>query len=253
MPVVATYKLSELDGFLDKHLGELQNSRVVRHNLRRSSDLKTYTSPRYGNWNVGRGVTIFINKIPVVTDANKYVMQATREELTYYDADGNVKKVAFSINKSGAITFDVPLKVEDEVEADFSFRMADRDALHQELYHGLLTVQEMLYKTFDPACLPAVVINMVISAAHMHFFESMNTEASLLYDYKTQEQSHSKSQVGEAMRANIKAMEESLRQSARRVLWAIGNGRARSVISVKQRYVSSPSLQGYRGANQDGV
>lgn len=244
MALVATYKLSELDGFLDSHLGELQNSRVVRHNLRRSADLKTYTSPRYGNWNVGRGVTIFINKIPVVTEKNKYSMQIVREEITFFDADGNKKAKAFAINKAGAIVFDTPLKPEDEVEADFSFRFADREALHQELYHGLLSVQEMLYRDFDPACLPAAIINMVIDASHMHFYEGMNTEASLLYDYKTQEQSHSKSQVGDSLRKNIEALGESLRQSARRVNWRIGNGRARKVTSVLEPYHPSSSSLG---------
>ena len=87
----------------------------------------------------------------------------------------------------------------------------------------------------------------------MHFYVSMNTDASLMYDYKTQEQSHSKSQVGDALRANIEQLEESLRQSARRVNWRIGNGRARSVISVKQRYVPSSALAGYEGPNRDGV
>jgi hypothetical protein len=253
MPINSLFKLSELDGFLDDHLGDLQNSRVVRHNLRRSPDLKTYTSPRYGNWNVGRGVTIFVNKIPVLSDDHRYTMQTAREELTVFDADGNKTKTAFVTNPSGAVVFDQPLKPTDEVEADFSFRMVSGKKLSQELYHGLLDVQRRMYREFDPAQVPSVVVDMIIDAALMHFYTSMNSEASLLYDYKIQEQSHSKSQIGKGLRDTLDGLEQTLQKKTKQALWQIGNGRARKVTSLKQHYEPSSALLGYHGPNMDGV
>ena len=253
MPVVSLYQLRQLDGLLNKRLGALQDSRVSRQLLKRSADLRTYTTMRYKNWNVTSGITIFVNKEPLLSKDKSYTMQVSKEVLTVYDPSGNPVLTPKAINKEGQIVFDQPLEVTDSVEAEFSFRMVDQDSLWQYLYDGMMRVQNGMYMDFDPDYIPSAVAEGIVTAALLSFYESQNTEASFLYNYKVQDQMHDKSQVALNMRETIAALNEKLSKDIRAALWRIGNGRARQVRSVKERYISSPGLRGYAGPNQDGV
>lgn len=253
MPIVSSFKLRYLDGFLNGRLGDLQDSRVSRQLLKRSADLQTYTSTRYKNWNLTSGVTIFVNKQPVLSDDNKYTQTSGREALTIYDADGCVQQKIVSLNPSGSIKFAKPQKIDDSVEAEFSFRMVPQERLHNLLYEGLLHIQRGMYADFDPEHVPSAIADLVVSAALLKFYDSMNTDASLLYNYKVQDQMHNKSEVADNMRKTIASLTTGIDKDMKAALWRIGNGKARKVTSVKQRYIPSSSLRGYDGPNGDGV
>lgn len=253
MPVVSLFKLSQLDGLLNRRLGEIQDARVSRQILKRSSDLMTYTSTRYKNWNITSGLTIFVNKVPLLSEDTKYTITPSRETLTIFDANGCPQQKSYVINIPGSIKFEKPLKTDDFVEAEFSFRMYTQEDLHALLYDGLLEVQRRMYMDFDPAMIPSAVTEMVVTAALLKFNESMNTEASFLYTYKVQDQMHDKNQVSKNFQETIKLLNLKLDKDARQALWRIGNGRARSVVSVKQRYIPSSSLRGYNGTHEDGI
>ena len=253
MSINSLFKLSQLDGLLDRRLGELQNSRVTRHQLRRAPDLKTYTSPRYTNWLVTRGVTIFVNKEPLLSRDTVYTMPVSKEVFTFVDVDGNFKQQTFAINALGQVIFDKPLSPDDEVMADFSFRMQSQEDIHRLLYAGLMDVGRRMYRQFDPAAIPAAVADMVVTAALLEFYSGQATDSSALYNYKIQEQTHDKSQVAENVRENIKRLDDKLLKDAKMALWQIGNGKARSVVSVKQHYSSSAARGGYDGVGRDRV
>jgi hypothetical protein len=253
MPVVSTFKLSQLDGLLNRRLGDLQNSRVSRQLLKRSPDLVTYTSTRYQNWNLTQGVTIFVNKQPLLSEDIKYQMTPARETLTVFDGNGSPQSRVIAVNADGKIVFAKPRGVDDTVEAEFSFRMVPQVELHALLFAGFLDVQRRVYLSFDTNLIPAAAVDIIVTAALAKFYEGMNSESSLLYNYKVQDQMHEKSQVAENMRATLRDLELKLAKDAKAVIWQLSNGRARSVRSLKRRYESSADLGGYNGTRQDGV